>query len=120
MRWLFVGEALVLRKDLRIMVFIVLNPRWQCLCLFLSCLSADFLSICPKIYFPLKKGLISFYSFAIVGDDETRHLLFLLYRESRACCSGHPLIVESKDDFKNGRAPLEEMRFFYKRKRDKR
>ena len=40
MRWLFVGEALVLRKDLRISMFIVLKTRWQCFCLSFSCLSA--------------------------------------------------------------------------------
>ena len=29
MRWLFVGEALVLRKEQRILAFLVLNLSWQ-------------------------------------------------------------------------------------------
>ena len=29
MRWLFVGEALVLRKEQRILVFFVLKPYWH-------------------------------------------------------------------------------------------
>jgi hypothetical protein len=51
-------------------------------------------------------------------SDETKCLLLLLYWESRARCSGHPLIARSKDDFKNSRAPKKEWRFFYKRKRE--
>ena len=41
MRWLFVGVALVLRKEQRILVFLVLQPHWQCLIRF-----AEARSIC--------------------------------------------------------------------------
>ena len=82
MRWLFVGEALVLRKEQRILVFFVLKPHWQGLTRF-----AEARSIClgrsePRFLLRLRGKILAVHAlcrcvgFNVVMNNEVRITFF--------------------------------------------
>ena len=75
--------------------------------------AAAILPPAPPIRHTLQTVFAKRYAFLLVSltqlcysnGDETKRLLLLLYRDHRACCDGHPLILKEQDDFRTAALP---------------